>query len=63
MRDMMKEMSKMGLRQRMGLASQIGKMGMLGGKLPQIKAAAGANPAMERRRKEQRRKERKKHRR
>ncbi len=63
MRDMMKEMSKMGLRQRMGLASQLGKMGMLGGKLPQIKAPAGPNPALERRRKEQRRKERKKHRR
>lgn len=63
MRDMMKEMSKMGLRQRMGLASQLGKMGMLGGKLPQIKAASKPNPALERRRKEQRRKERKKHRR
>jgi signal recognition particle subunit SRP54 len=63
MRDMMKEMSKMGLRQRVGLASQLGKLGMMGGKMPQIKASTGTNPALERRRKEQRRKDRKKHRR
>ncbi len=63
MRDMMKEMSKMGLRQRMGLAGQLGKMGMMGGKLPQLKAPVAPNPAMEHRRKEQRRKDRKKHRR
>jgi len=61
MRDMMKEMSKMGIRDRLGLTSKLGQLGMLGGKLPQIKAKA---PVLDdRRRKEQRRKERKKHRR
>jgi hypothetical protein len=57
---MMKGMAGMGMRERIGLASQIGRAGMLGGKLPQIKART---PIELRRRREKRRKERKKHRR
>lgn len=61
MRDMMKEMTKMGMRDRLGLASKLGQLGMAGGKLPKIKAKVSAGD--DRRRKEQRRKDRKKHRR
>ncbi len=61
MRDMMKQMTKLGMRERMGLASKLGQMGMAGGKLPKLKTKA---PVMDsRRQKEQRRKNRKKHRR
>lgn len=61
MRDMMKQMSKLGLRDRLGMASKLGQLGMAGGQMPQLKAKA---PALDdRRRKEQRRKDRKKHRR
>jgi signal recognition particle subunit SRP54 len=60
LRDMMKGMAGMGLRERIGLASQIGRAGILGGKIPQVKART---PIEQRRRREKRRKERKKHRR
>jgi len=60
MRDMMKEMSKLGVRERMSLASQVGQLSLTSGRIPKIKARS---PADMRKRRVKRRKERKRKRR
>jgi signal recognition particle subunit SRP54 len=61
MRGMMKEMSKLGAKDRIGMASRLGQMGMTTGQMPKMKTRVPTN--QQQRRREKRRKQRKKHKR